>query len=158
MHNYKVKRTLMGQFPYGADLYESLTQFTQRENIRLGRITGIGATTHAVIAYYDQNTKQYNPLEFAGGMEILNLQGNISIRDEKPFVHVHILLGDPQGKVFGGHLMAGTKLFACEVFIEEFWESSKGVPSDIPSGEGEELVRAYDERTGLHLWKAGYLT
>ena len=133
----------MGQLPYGADLLESLTQIVQRENFKLGRIQGIGATTHAIVAYYDQNTKKYNPLEFTGGMEILGLNGNISMRDGKPFVHVHILLGDADGKVVGGHLMPGTKLFACEVFVEEF--------------EGEELTRAHDERTGLYLWKTGWL-
>ena len=143
MTGYKVKRTFMGQLQYGADLLESLTQIVQRENIRLGRISALGATTHAVVAYYDQDTKQYNPMEFGGGMEILNLHGNVSLRDEKPFVHIHILLGDREGKVFGGHVMPGTKLFACEVFIEEL--------------EGEELVRGKDERTGLFLWKGGQL-
>lgn len=144
MKSYNVKRTYLGQLPNGSDLLESLTELVQKQNIRVGRIQGIGATTHAVVAFYDQNTKKYNPLEFKGQMEILNLNGNISIRDGKPFVHVHILLGDPDGKVFGGHLLPGTTLFACEVFIEEF--------------EGEELVRSYEEKTGLHLWKTGYLS
>ncbi len=139
MVNYKLKRTLIGQLPHGADLFESLTEIVQRENIRLGRISGIGATTHAIVAYYDQNTKKYNSLEFSGGMEILSLSGNVSIRDEKPFVHVHILLGDAKGNVFGGHLLPGTKLFACEVTIDEF--------------DGNGLVRGFDERTGLWLWK-----
>ena len=143
MTTYTTRRTFMGQLPYGSDLLESLTQIVQRENIRLGRINALGATTHAVVAYYDQNTKTYNPLEFKGGMEILNLHGNVSIRDGKPFVHVHILLGDAEGKVFGGHVMPGTKLFACEVFIDEL--------------EGGELLRAREERTGLHLWKTGWL-
>lgn len=141
----------MGQLPFGSDLYDSLTEIVQRENIRLGRIQGIGATTHAVVAYYDQNTKTYNPLEFDSGMEILNLNGNVSIRDGKPFVHVHILLGDAAGKTYGGHLLKGTKLFACEVTIDEFAAS-------IPSGENdEELVRTHDDRTGLYLWKGGHL-
>lgn len=133
----------MGQLPFGTDLLEGLTAFIQKENIWLGRIQAIGATTHAVIAYYDQNTKQYNPLEFSGGMEILNLTGNISIRDGKPFVHVHVVLGDPEGKVFGGHVLPGTKLFALEVFVDEL--------------EGKELIRTKDERTGLYLWKSGQL-
>lgn len=133
----------MGQLPYGSDLYDGLTQIILRENICLGRIHGLGATTFARVAYYDQSTKTYNPLEFTGGMEILNLFGNVSMRDGKPFVHAHIVLGDPQGRVFGGHLMPGTKLFACEVFIEEF--------------DGAELVRAREERTGLHLWTSGDL-
>jgi len=144
MTNYKIKRTIIGQLPSGTDLLEGLTQFVQKENIRCGRIHGIGATTHAIIAYYDQNTKKYNSMEFKDGMEILNLIGNVSIRDGKPFIHVHILLSDPQGKVFGGHLMPGTKLWACEVFVDEF--------------EGEELVRGQDEKTGLFLWKSGHLS
>lgn len=144
MTNYKIKRTIIGQLPHGTDLLEGLTQFVQKENIRCGRIHGIGATTHAIIAYYDQNTKKYNSMEFKGGMEILNLTGNVSIRDGKPFVHVHILLSDPQGKVFGGHLMPGTKLWACEIFVDEF--------------DGEELVRGHDENTGLFLWKTGFLS
>src|ERR1043166_6881886 len=109
-----IKRTLMGQLPFGADLLVSLTQIVQSQHIHAGRIHALGATTHAVVAFYDQNTKTYNPLEFPGGMEILNLFGNISVRDGKPFVHAHILLSDAQGKVVGGHLMPGTKLFACE--------------------------------------------
>ena len=138
-----LRRIIVGQLPYGSDLLEGLTEIVQRENIRLGRIQGIGATTHAIVAYYDQNTKTYNPLEFSSGMEILSLSGNVSMRDGKPFVHVHILLSDQEGKVFGGHLMKGTSLFACEVTIDEF--------------EGELLERGKDERTGLFLWKTGFL-
>jgi uncharacterized protein len=143
VNHLRVKRMFLGQLPYGADLLEGLTQIVREEHIRLGRVQGIGATTHAVVAYYDQNTRKYNPLEFPGGMEILSLNGNVSLRDGKPFVHVHLLLGDPDGRVIGGHLLPGTKLFACEVSIEEL--------------EGEELVRTFHEQTGLHLWNGGYL-
>jgi predicted DNA-binding protein with PD1-like motif len=144
MTSYRITRTILGQLPYGSDLYDGLTQIVQKENIRLGRIQAIGATTFAKVAYYDQHTKTYNPLEFTGGMEILNLNGNISMRDGKPFVHVHLLLGDAEGKVFGGHLLPGTKLFACEVTIDEF--------------EGDDLFRSQDDRTGLFLWTSGKLT
>jgi len=139
----KIKRTFIGQFPNGSDLLEELTKFVQREDIKLGRVQGIGATTHAIVAYYDQNTWQYNPLEFPGGMEILSLTGNVSLREGKPFVHVHIILGDKDGKVFGGHLLPGTKLFAFEAVIEEY--------------EGDQLIRAKDEKTGLFLWNDGVL-
>jgi predicted DNA-binding protein with PD1-like motif len=74
-------------------------------------------------------------------MEIVNVHGNVSIRDGEPFVHAHILLGDPQGKVFGGHLLQGTKLFACELFIDEL--------------SGPALERRHDARTGLFLWTSG---
>ena len=140
-HQAKLKRTFVGQLPHGADLYESLTKIAKNEDIKLGRVLAIGATTHAVVAFYDHTQKKYVNMEFPGSMEILTCNGNVSLRDGKPFVHVHILLGDRQGKVFGGHLMPGTKVFACEVFIDEF--------------EGEELQRSYDEFSGLYLWGTG---
>lgn len=141
---YRVKRTLMGQLPHGSDLYEELTKIVRAEKIRLGRIQALGATTHARVAYYDQKARTYNPIEFPGGMEILNIHGNVSERDGEPFVHVHILLGDPEGRIFGGHVLPGTKLFACEVFIDEL--------------EGPPLLREQEPKTGLHLWKTGYLS
>ncbi len=141
MVEWKLKRTFVTRVPQAADLYEELTRIVQLEDIRCGRVSGIGATAHAVVAYYDQLTRAYKPLEFTGGMEILSLQGNVSLRDNKPFIHAHIILGDKDGRVFGGHLLQGTKVFACEVFIEEY--------------SGEELVRAHDEQTGLFLWRAG---
>ena len=140
---YTLKRTYIGQLPHGSDLYGSLSGIVVQENIRMGRIQAIGATTHAVVAYYHQESRKYLPVEFTGGMEILSCIGNVSLRDGKPFVHVHITLGDAEGKAIGGHLMPGTTVFACEVNIEEF--------------EGESLVREHDERTGLHLWSSGSL-
>ncbi len=138
-HAYRLKRTFVGQLPNGADLYESLAKIVQAEDIIVGRIVAIGATTHAVVAYYDQKKKKYMKMEFPGGMEILTCTGNVSLRDGKPFVHIHILLGDRKGRVFGGHVMPGTKAFACEVFIDDF--------------EGEELKRMHDEQTGLYVWQ-----
>ena len=133
-----IKRTFAGQLPLGSDLYDGLTGIVRREKIRFGRIQGLGATTHAVIAYYDQQQKQYLTLEFDGGMEILNLHGNISLRDGAPFVHIHVVLSDRDGRTFGGHVLPGTKLWALEVFIDEF--------------EGEPPVRSRDDATGLFLW------
>lgn len=132
-------RTLILRLPTGADLYDSLSKIVRDENIKIGHINAIGATSHAVIAYYDQASRKYLTIEFSDGMEIVSLIGNISIREGNPFVHVHVTLGDSQGRLFGGHLLQGTKVFACEVLIQEF--------------EGNPLVREYDESTGLYLWK-----
>jgi uncharacterized protein len=143
MNHYRTKRTIIGQLASGSDLYEEMTKIVQREDILIGRIQGIGAVTQAKIGYYDQNKNEYINLEFSGGMEIVSLTGNISMRDGKPFIHAHIVLSDREGKTYGGHLLPGTKLFACELFIEEF--------------DGEKLIRTKDGRTGLFLWDSGPL-
>lgn len=141
MPTLQLKRTFIGQLPHGVDLLDELTAIVKREDIRMGRLSAIGATMNATVAFYDQNTQTYNPLEFRGGMEILSLTGNISVRDGAPFVHAHIVLGDKEGKAFGGHLMKGTTVYALEVFIEEY--------------EGDWLERKHDPLTGLYLWSGG---
>jgi hypothetical protein len=136
---YKYKRTFIGSIPCSSDLYETLTKIVIEEDIRIGKVTAIGAVTNAAIGYFDQNTKEYKNIELNSGYEILSCIGNVSVREGKPFVHAHITLSDKDGKVFGGHLMPGTKVFACEVFIDEY--------------TGEDLVREKEETTNLFLWK-----
>ena len=72
-------------------------------------------------------------------MEILSLIGNISLKDDKPFVHAHITLADQEGRAWGGHLAEGTKVFAGEFVIQEYLTEKP-------------LVRHLDEETGLFLW------
>jgi len=135
---YSLRRTYIGRLPEGADLLESITRICKEENIRIGKITAIGAVKKAVIAFYDQVEKKYHNLELDQEMEIVSCIGNVSVLNGHPFVHCHIALADNQGKCFGGHLMMGTEIFACELIIEEF--------------EGEPLERVYDEKSGLSLW------
>ena len=63
--------------------------------------------------------KEYIPKRFAEGInyEIITLNGNISRLEGKPFVHVHITLGDQNYKVFGGHLGSANISITAEIYI-----------------------------------------
>jgi predicted DNA-binding protein with PD1-like motif len=128
----------MVRLPFGCDLLAELSSFCEQQNIRLGRISGIGAVRRATIAYYDQAARRYGERHFTEPMELLSLVGNISLKDAKPFVHAHIILGTHEGRAIGGHLCAGTEVFAGECIIEAF--------------RGPDLVRQPDAETGLSLW------
>lgn len=132
------KQTLLGRLALGQDLLGALTHLCYEEGITLGRITAIGAVQKAVVAFYDQKEHEYRRVEFNRPMELLSLTGNISVKDGKPFVHAHITLSDPCGAVHGGHLDAGTVVFACEYEIHAY--------------SGPELERDFDEAIGLALW------
>ncbi len=132
-------RTIVARLDYHADLLAEMTELCQRENIRLGRISGIGALTHAKLGFYHQENRQYQTLAIDHPVEILSLLGNVSIKDGLPFVHAHLVLGNERGQAFGGHLMAGTIVFAAEVQIEEL--------------AGPEFTRRHDDQTGLTLWQ-----
>ena len=132
------KQMFVGKLDYDGDLLEQLTAVCQKENISLGKVEAIGAVQKAKIGYYNQKTREYQFTEIDKDLEITNLTGNISLRDNKPMVHAHITLADEDGHAFGGHLAQGTIVFACEFIIQAF--------------AGPAHHRTHDENTGLPLW------
>lgn len=133
------KELFMGKLSYGADLLAEITDICKEKNIRLGRVEAIGAVKRACIGYYHQDDQAYEFHTIEKPLEIMNLTGNISIKDGAPFVHAHITLADADGQAYGGHLAPGTLVFACEWVIEAF--------------DGSVLERKLDHQTGLPLWK-----
>ena len=138
-HEVKAQHIYMGKLHYGADLLEELTEVCRQKDITLGRVEAIGAVQKARIGYYDQKNKEYQFFDLNAHLEILNLIGNISLRDREPMVHAHITLADLEGHTYGGHLTLGTIIFACEFIIQSF--------------QGPPYQRTHDETTGLPLWQ-----
>lgn len=138
----KIGRSLIGRFKEGKDLLQSIIEFCQRNSITQGTFILMGATMSQNISYYSQTEKKFMPcnlLNSLGRLEIASCIGNISLRDGQLAVHAHITLADEEGRAYGGHVNAGTILFAGEIFVTELL--------------GEQLHRGEDvERTGLPLW------
>ncbi|MCE1246949.1 MAG: DNA-binding protein [Firmicutes bacterium] len=101
----------------GQEIVESLTQFLKEEYIRAGFITGIGATDDVTIGYYDASHRTYVKEDLKEAFEILGLNGNITIVDDAPFTHLHIMLGNEEFKVMGGHLFRAVVSLTAEIFI-----------------------------------------
>ena len=139
VNKYSLTEIYQGRLETGDDLAEELTEFVQGKEIKAGKISAIGAVQNATISYYDQETKEYGEQVLDEAMEIVNLEGNISLKDGEPIVHAHIALADEEGNVYGGHLEEGTTVFACEFVIQEY--------------DGEPLERGFHEMTELPLWK-----
>ena len=131
-------RIIMGRLQHGADLLEELTDICRKEKIQQARIEALGAVQKARIGFYCQEKREYQFREFDRHLEITTLGGNVSLKDGEPFVHAHITLADSEGNALGGHLAAGTVVFACEFTIQEL--------------SGVQFRRSYDDITGLHLW------
>ena len=64
-----------------------------------------------------------DPNSVEGPIGILSAQGTIGLEENGDlFTHVHALLGDKTGKIFGGHLVKGTcpVLVTCEIMINAY--------------------------------------
>ena len=135
--NYLSEKVYIGKYSHEEDLLGGLNSFCFENNITIGWVNIIGAVKKAKIGYYIQESKKYVDIEessFNKPFEIAGCMGNISIKEGKPFAHLHIILTDEQGRAFGGHVMPGTVIFAGEFIIQKF--------------KGEELKREYDNQTG----------
>lgn len=141
MQEFTPGRCWLGRLPHDGDLLAELTAFCREREIQVGRIEGLGAVKRACLGFYDQTRREYDYLTFDAPLEIVQMVGNVSLKEEKPFVHVHITLADHAGRAFGGHLAPGTILFAAEVLIQEL----RGTPPR----------RGFDPTTGLPLWAEG---
>jgi len=141
-NNYTIKNVFVGRLPHNSDILGQINNFCSQNNIRSGFVNIIGAVKQVKIGYYDQKEQRYLAIEDkkpGEGLEIVSCTGNISIKDQNPFAHLHIIVSAANGNTFGGHLMPGTVVFAGEFIIQEF--------------SGEDLVRCPDKTTGLPLWK-----
>ena len=134
----KIKRVILVPLKYGDDLLKAVSDFCIKNNIEMGFVYLIGALQKARFSYFNQKEKKYEENSIEEPTEIVSCLGNISIKQRKPFVHLHISLADSKGNVFGGHLNEGSIIFAAECFIFEL--------------KGDKLERKLDESSNLFLW------
>jgi len=135
---YLTGRTYLFKLPKGKDLLEALADFCHDNQVKCGIVSVIGSVANATIGYYDQTKKRYEKTTINAPLELLSLSGNISIQDNRPMVHAHVMLSDGEYNVTGGHLMLGTKIHVCEAYVQEI--------------VGEPKVRRTDKVTKLALW------
>jgi predicted DNA-binding protein with PD1-like motif len=136
---FKPGRLYMGRLPYGQDLITSIEDLCQKFSIQMATFSVIGAVSSFTIGAYDQEQQVYVTTMETASLEIVTCVGNVSLMDGNPVVHAHIVLGDKQGKLIGGHLFSETIVFAGEISFQAL--------------TGKPLERSYDDKTGLSLWK-----
>jgi predicted DNA-binding protein with PD1-like motif len=141
VREFKPSAVFMGRLAKGADIINSLEAFCLERHITAAWVNVIGAVDKATISYYDQREHKYFHRPLYGEYEIVSCSGNISLKEGKPFAHLHIVLSDTDYATCGGHLWPGTVgVFAAE-FVMHVLEGASG-----------ELKRCPDVETGLALW------
>lgn len=106
-------------FDRGDDALKSLQQLCERETIIAAKLSGIGGFGKATVAYYDVDTKRYEPIAVDEQVEVLSLLGNVTLYQNAPKIHAHCVLGHRDGRTTGGHLLAGIVRPTLELFIDE---------------------------------------
>tara|TARA_Y100000814_G_scaffold240170_2_gene184521 strand:+ start:433 stop:861 length:429 start_codon:yes stop_codon:yes gene_type:complete len=116
---------------------ETLLDISNKESIKSGWISGVGAMYEIEVGYFDVDKKDYIRKSFPGDYEILSISGNISIKEGNRFIHTHVTFSDENFNVFGGHLFDAKIAAAGEFMINTC---------------NFEIKRKFNKDIGLHLW------
>ncbi len=133
----RVENIFIVRLDVGEEILSSLTELCSQEKITAGTISGIGAANYADIGLYEVAKRKYHGTILEEEMEIASLNGNISRKDGKVYLHLHAAFANKQGQIFGGHLRSARISATAEIYIHT-------VPAKIE--------RVFDEETtGLNL-------
>ena len=101
----------------GTSLVEGILDIARKERIKTARVEAIGTVNELRLGYYNSRTKRYEEHRFREQLEVTGLLGNITLKDGKPFLHVHATFGRKDASVVGGHVISATVFPLLEVVI-----------------------------------------
>ena len=123
----------------GEEIVEQLTALADRENVRLGCVSALGAANDVTIGIFSTGEKQYHSRRYQGDFEISALVGSVTRMEGKPYLHLHITIGNPvTGEVHAGHLTSCTISATLELFLQ-VWDG--------------QVDRQFSDQVGLNLFR-----
>ena len=113
-----------------------LCAFADDRELDAADFSAIGAFRSAVVAYFNPETKGYEPIRVDEQVEVLSINGHVTLEPGGRNVHAHAVLGKRDGTAVGGHLLEGQVRPTLEIVLTE---------------SPAHLRRKKDEETGLAL-------
>lgn len=119
LHEQGGLRTFAVVLQTGDEAIASLTAFASDQHLHASHLTALGAFADAVVAYFDWTTRRYQEIPIREQTEVLSLVGDITVDQDKPRVHAHVVLGKSDGTAHGGHLIAAHVRPTLEIVLVE---------------------------------------
>ena len=119
LHEHEGLRTFALVLTTGDEAMASLVAFATEHQLKATQFTAIGAFSRVVVAFFDWTTKEYRHIPIDEQVEVLSMVGDISIEENKPKVHAHVVVGKANATAHGGHLIEGSVRPTLEVVLTE---------------------------------------
>jgi predicted DNA-binding protein with PD1-like motif len=104
----------------GEEAFRAIGAFADKEHLGAASLTALGAFSRATVGWFDLAAKTYRKIPVAQQCEVLSAVGDIALDDEnKPSLHMHVVLGLSDGTTRGGHLLDGQVQPTLEVTLVE---------------------------------------
>ena len=104
----------------GDEIISGLLEFAEKNHVKNGHFTGLGAIDKATLRWSDPVNKGSKKTEINEEAEVVSLVGSITTdKDGKPAVHAHTVVALADGSTRGGHLMSAQVSIIAEVFVTD---------------------------------------
>lgn len=117
MQYQKLDSTYVIKLEQGEAVIDSLIKFCEGEKIANAEFSGIGAVRGLICGYYELEEKKYYFTDYPDLVEVVSLTGNVLLKDEKPFIHMHGVFTDTKNHAFGGHISEMTVGVVLEIML-----------------------------------------
>ena len=104
-------------FSPGDEIMSGLTDLVLEHNITSGHITGLGGLSGALLAWGDPEVGAFKMIPIDEKCELISLLGHVAVRDGKPYVHLHAVVGFRDGSTKAGHVMEARVAPLAEVSV-----------------------------------------
>lgn len=123
-------------FDEGEEPAEGLLEFARQQKLSASQFSAIGAFSEVELGFFQMEKQDYKKIPIKEQLEVLSLLGDITLSENGPKVHAHVVLGKIDGTAWGGHLLKARVRPTLEVILVE---------------SPKHLHRKRDEKTGLAL-------
>jgi uncharacterized protein len=106
-------------FYQGDEALSGLLEFAEKYRVTSAHFTAIGALNGATVGWFDPQRKMYKKIPIHGQHEVIGMSGDIALYQGKPVVHTHMVVGSPDGRTQGGHVLEAYVAPTLEVMVTE---------------------------------------
>jgi len=142
MHSRKVAdkpRTYVAVLDSGDEILSSLNQLADTAHLAGSSFKAIGALSNVELGWFNWETKKYQTaVKLDEQVELLSMIGDIALKDGKPQIHAHVVVGRSDGTAHGGHLIKAIVRPTCEVVITE---NPQHLQKEFDPASGLALIR-----------------
>jgi uncharacterized protein len=132
-------KTFILVFETGDELAKGLQQFAEQQRFSAASFKAVGALSSVRLGWLNWENKRYDPsVTLDEQVELLSLIGDVALKDDKPAVHAHAVVGKKDGTAHGGHLFEAHIRPTCEVILTE---SPIHLQKQIDPESGVALIR-----------------
>ena len=101
----------------GMKIPDDILAIAKKEKVLTAKVEAIGGVDELKLAYFNHETKRYEEHEFREFLEVTGILGNVTLKEGKPYLHIHGTFGRKDLSTLAGHVIDAKIFPLLEVMV-----------------------------------------